>query len=871
MKRWFLVAVLASYATMATAQSIAVGYRETVSLSYPGALAAFSLNDFFAEAKAESGMVTVFGKNPGSAQIVVVTKEGSKNVEVRIIPAPPSYPPGFIPPISEAAAREGGSYESRFTSGPSQSEDTVDFMRREGDRSRRFHMTDNFLFNPTADHSVVALSSIFYTIDTPKRDITFLDQLMINSPLTVYESIVRGFHLREGNFLFHAGYTSTTSFENIILPSQKEGVLGVGYRFRLSEHTFLIPDCYYFSGTHLLGDSAQAGAVASLVYDYEVGKDLGLLTEVGFSRGVGGAEQIHFHGARDQLVASLRYEPIHFASLGANNLHGFYSNFSWTRSLTRRLTSTSSFADNHYNLPSLKLTNLVSNIDLQFQLSRYWSVVSGANYARSETYLPAGPVISVVGVPLGLSFDAPHFQSSVLYQYSRDSGPISRSSEFRTTVGTHWRDFRWSGFVDRQTQALTLTLVSAGVPGLQAALDKLAISATTPDQIALALNESAPLLNQGLIGGIGINVDPVRLQAGSDLTWSNRNGARHRFDFSLLYNKDELVQGETRATIATFSYSVKFKRVNEFFSSISLLRDGSRAKQNDPLFEISIRRHVGSVPNFVMSRRRGMIYGVVFADDGATGAYGPGALPLAEVEVILDDKRRIRTDKSGHYRFVGISYGSHSVEAIYHSANPFFYTTPSRVQSDINAEINFGVGLSFARLFGSVRSDSGIGLPGVEIGAFRGVQQGVRARTDSEGRFRVEGLASGEYEIKIDPDSIPPGYSLAESETKRVTVDPAVPAQSDFQIKAIRNISGRVTVYDPTSQKNVPVGGVPVRLPQLSRESVTDENGIYLFRDLPPGSYSVEITYLRNESKRVVFLPDGPAFPKNIDIDIVGK
>ena len=870
MKRWLSVGLLASYATIAAAQSIAVGYRDTISVAYPGALAAFSLNDFFAEAKAEPGTLTVFGKNPGSAHIVVITEEGSKNVEVRVIPAPPSYPPGFVLPISEAADREGGSYESRFASGPSQSEDTVDFMRREGERSLRFHMADTFLFSPIADHSVVALSSVFYAMATPARDITFLDQLMINSPLTVYESIVRGFHLRQGNFLFHAGYTSTTSFENIILPSQKEGVVGVGYRFRVSDRAFLIPNCYFFPGRQVPGNSAQPGTVTSLVYDYEVGKDLGLLTEAGFSHGVGAAEQIHFRGARDQLIANLRYEPIHFASLGANNLHGFYSNVNWTRSLTRRLTSTSSFTDNHYNLPSLKLTHLVSNLDLQFQLFRRWSVVSGANYARSQSYLPAGPIISVAGVPLGLNFDALHFQSGVLYQYSKDSGSISHSDEFRTTVGTHWRGFRWSGFADRQTQALTLAVVSSGVPGLQEALDKLGISAITLDQIALAVNETAGLLNQGLIEGIGINVNPIRLQAGSDLTWSNRARSRQRFDLSLLYNKDELVQAENRATIATFSYSLKFKRVNELFSSISLLRDGTRTGQNDPLFEISIRRQVGSVPNFVMSRRRGTISGVVFADDGATGTYGPDALPLAEVEVVLDDTRRIRTDKSGRYRFVGISYGSHSVEAIYHSANPFFYTTASKVQSDINAEINFGIGLSFARLFGSVCSDSGTGLPGVEISVSRG-PQGVRARTDSEGKFRVEGLTSGEYEIKIDADSVPPGYSLGELETKRVTVDPAAPAQSDFRLKAIRNLSGRVTIYDRASQKNVPAAGIAVRLPQLSRESVTDENGIYLFRGLPPGSYSLAITYLRNESKREVILPDGPAFPRNIDIDLAAK
>jgi hypothetical protein len=122
MKRWLLIVLLAGHSTMAGAQSIAVGYRETLSVPVPGALAAFSLNDFFAEAKAESGTLTVFGKNPGSAHVVVVTVEGSQALEIRVLSPPPSYPPGFVPPISAAAARESGSYESRFTSNPFQSE-----------------------------------------------------------------------------------------------------------------------------------------------------------------------------------------------------------------------------------------------------------------------------------------------------------------------------------------------------------------------------------------------------------------------------------------------------------------------------------------------------------------------------------------------------------------------------------------------------------------------------------------------------------------------------------------------------------------------------------------------------------------------------
>jgi hypothetical protein len=66
--------------------------------------------------------------------------------------------------------------------------------------------------------------------------------------------------------------------------------------------------------------------VASLVYDYVPGKNLELLAELGFSHGVGAAARFHFYGAHDQLSANLRYEPLQFASLSFNSLHGFYSN-----------------------------------------------------------------------------------------------------------------------------------------------------------------------------------------------------------------------------------------------------------------------------------------------------------------------------------------------------------------------------------------------------------------------------------------------------------------------------------------------------------------------------------------------------------------
>jgi hypothetical protein len=870
MKRWIFILLLVVDPATARTQSITVGYHQTVSVPVPGALVAFSLEDFYAEASVQDEKLTIFGRNPGLAHIVAVVGDGTRSFQARVLSAPPSYPPGFVQPLLASAVSENGSYESRYTSDPSQSENIIDFMRREGDRSVRFHFGGVILLGPVAGRSDFDLSSVFYQILSSHRDITILDQLMTISPLTVDGSVVRGFHFRQGAFLFHAGYTSLTTFENFILPPLKEVVIGVGYRFSLGEHPSLTPNFYFFSGLRTSENIGKRGTVASLVYDYEPGKNLGLVAEVGFSRSVGAAVRFHFSSARDQFSTNLRYEPIQFASLSFNSLHGVYSNIDWTRYLTPRLTSTLSFTGDHYTLRSLDLANVESNLTFQLQLFRRSSLVSGANYGSSKPHIPPGPAISALGLPVGVNTYSAHFHSSLLYQYSRNSGAFRRSDEFRTTLGTDWSGFHLSGFVDRQTQAPTMGFILAGVSGLQEALDKLGISATTPEQIALLLRETAGLANQGLLEGVNINLSPVRLQAGTDLTWSNRSSSPQEFHFNFLYNRNDFLQGRNQTAIGTLSYSLKFKKVNEFFASLSLLRSNTTRTlgwRSSPLLEISFRRQFASAPNFIIPRRRGTIRGVVFADDGATGPHRPGGPLLSDVEVVLDDTRRIHPDQSGHYVFSGVSYGLHFVEIVCHSTSPFFFTTASRVQTDADTEVNFGLGISLARLFGSIRSDAGIGLSGVEIGISKSSLH-FNAQTDAQGKFRVEGLSDGEYEVKVDVDSVPPGYSLADLETQRTIVEAAAPAQVAFTLKAVRNISGRVKMYDRASHQEMPVRGITVLLRELSRASVTDENGVYLFRDLPAGPHSLVAIYQGKEFKRDVNLPDGPALFRNVDINL---
>src|ERR1700683_4995026 len=170
MTRWVVVLALMACPATARTQALTVGYQETIRVPLPGALAAFSLDDFYAEANVQGEMLAIFGKSPGLTHVVAVVHDGTKTFEVRVLPAPPSYPPGFVQPLSASSASESGSYESRYTSGPSESSNIIDFMRREGNRSVHFQLGGTFLPTRVAGQSTFALSSVFYQILTPHRD-----------------------------------------------------------------------------------------------------------------------------------------------------------------------------------------------------------------------------------------------------------------------------------------------------------------------------------------------------------------------------------------------------------------------------------------------------------------------------------------------------------------------------------------------------------------------------------------------------------------------------------------------------------------------------------------------------------------------------
>jgi hypothetical protein len=210
--------------------------------------------------------LTVFGKSPGHADILVMTPDGTRIVPVEITRAPPVFPHGFVAPVSERAENESGEYEFRFNSDRDQIQNRLHFTVHRPGRTTELGIVTTKFLDTTPGYNSTTLPSAYYRITTPGWKVGLLDEMVNNSPLTVNQSILRGLHLDIGHWTLHAGYSPMATFDNFLVPTQRELAGGLGYTEDLTEHSHLTESFYYF---HLPDESfnvGQSGGVGSVVY-----------------------------------------------------------------------------------------------------------------------------------------------------------------------------------------------------------------------------------------------------------------------------------------------------------------------------------------------------------------------------------------------------------------------------------------------------------------------------------------------------------------------------------------------------------------------------------------------------------------------------
>jgi hypothetical protein len=233
-------------------------------------------------------------------------------------------------------------------------------------------------------------------------------------------------------------------------------------------------------------------------------------------------------------------------------------------------------------------------------------------------------------------------------------------------------------------------------------------------------------------------------------------------------------------------------------------------------------------------RQNGAISGTVIIQDSS------GRRPLRGAEITLDRDRRATSRADGRYQFSGLREGIHTVEIVFHSSRPFWYSTPSRVDTTVDSKVDFGIVYPSAEIIGYVLSDAGNGLVGISL-EVRGPQGNLNLTTDQAGKSVAPLTETGDYVVRVNAETVPDGYALENLEPVSVTVKEGESKKVSFALLAIRALTGSVETYDRGKETYVPLVGASVQLAELNRTITTYSDGRYLFRNLPSGVFTIRV------------------------------
>lgn len=861
--------------TWSSSGTAAISLRagQTIELAAADATAAYPIDPLFVDVTLGEGFAQIVGKFAGHTEIIFITNAGVSNLPIDVTPAPPIYPPGFVMPQAVAEGPVIGSYEVRYLSEQPQIQNILDITTTQGpDRSTQLHVLVSDLLAPQPGEAHLFLPSAFYDVKTPRWDFTALDQTVINSPLTVDGAVLRGVHFKSDRWLFHAGYASLATFDGFIFPVQPEEVVGAGYVLPLSSYSRLTANAYYFFASDQADTTARPGAVPSLVYEYKRASvgfplqregDLDLLAELAAGNGLGSALRLHYSTSHDEFIVNFRNKPSSFHSLSFDNVPGLQSEVIWNRQFSPALFNSVNFDDNRLLLPDSLQNNLTSADNLHAILSKHWSAGTGVVYASFNQTGAAGAYsLASVALPQNINFDLPHFGAGFQYQYTKNAQGVSAGQDFRPSVRASFGPFSASAYVEKQTQATTVESIFSANPTLQAELDALGLTLSTPEQLQSLLQDTNVLQALGLSSGSELNLVPSQNQIGGNLNWNFRGTGNQQLNVGLIYTTDKSLLTTSENWNLNGSYTRQLGRDYNLSVSASLLRlTVDRQPQQYPVLQIGLRRGFSSLPSFLSSHKFGTISGTVFQDDEGRGAFRKGLPPLAGVEVVLDGSQRATTDGNGFYSFPHVAAGGHFIEFNFQSTKPFWFTGPSKRNATINIPANLGIRFAAAELVGYIRNDAELAVEGARI-VIAGTNQRLEVRSDAKGRFSVPALGAGDYQVSVDPDSLPAGYFLEDSKSQEISLADGVPNRLDFRVRALRSLTGHVTVYNTKMGQYVPAVGVTVELRGLSLQTTTDSSGTFVFQDLPAGNLTLALAWDGTELIQQVILPAEPSSKK---------
>ena len=161
----------------------------------------------------------------------------------------------------------------------------------------------------------------------------------------------------------------------------------------------------------------------------------------------------------------------------------------------------------------------------------------------------------------------------------------------------------------------------------------------------------------------------------------------------------------------------------------------------------------------------GSIEGLVFNDINRNGVRDRGEEGIKDVTIRLEDGSTVKTDEKGFYQFPRVEEGSHLITLdVKRIPAEYSIVSPEKVKVEIKlretVRVSFqliAVGRIEGQIINDLNSNGKIdpgekGIPDVLVLLEPGDNN---AYTDEDGRFIFENILPGEYQLKIDPATLP--------------------------------------------------------------------------------------------------------------------
>lgn len=872
MKRLFLLlpvmgAWLAAFGQQAQPPAqLVVQAGHTSFFARPGVTAAYAMDASIAQAQAAAGGFQITGNSAGQTSVMLVTISGMQTISV-LVPAPkvPMKIGSGGDLGVDGQTVEYGTYDIHYNNDPNQFTSMQNLTQVAGDRQIHIQIMNSDSF-PSQGQSPVGFPLLSYEISRPGQSITLVDEMMQNTNLTMNGILLRGLHLRQGAWEFHAGVTSITEFQDFLLPSNRYEVAGISRHFELSKRTAMEANLYYFNTNTSLNPSATPGPLATFFYEHLLDKHTQLSAEFGVGRGIALAGKFMRDTPKQTVEADLHYQSSHVASLDLNELHGRSANVVWERKFGHGAQTQFFGNDTDINSSQDQQIFDTATLNQTYWLTHHFGANAGLTASRFISILPAATPVRSYGYLAGPQFQWGHFGGAFVFQNLHNSGNTPSSTNYQASAQVTTGPVSTSAFYNLQTQTPVFAPVQSSQPALQQQLRFESAMTHDPAQMIGLLHQASALIDQGYVSPLTVSIAAKRQQYGSTIDWASAKAGHMTFN-ALVNTSTGGSTPDVRLETTGVIWTRRFGEGNTLNAGVSVYKSsGSGQTSMQPLEQISFRHNLNSVPRWLVPGRRGSIDGHVFVDAAYDQNYSKGAPPVPGALVYLDGRRSTHTDKSGYFSFRGVPYGVHTVEVDYRDSRPFYFTSSSPKSVVSGGSADFGISYAQGRIFGKFTSDAGDGLEVGLVVEGGGVHREVT--TAGDGSIEIDGLPDGSYTIHAVDSTLPPGYSLANLDDRSVTVNSKSAGHFAFVSQAQRSISGAVEIFDPTTGKHSPLASAEVRIAGSDRCTHTDAQGRYLFRQMPAGSFVVSVTYAGKPYTRAGLLASGPDIQGGIDIAI---